>query len=304
MGAADVVPGVSGGTIAFISGIYDTLLNAIRSFNAKALQLLFAFKLKELWQHLNGTFLAVLLSGIATSIILFARVVLYLMEAHPIFLWSFFLGLVLASALLVGRKIQRWNAPVVLSLAIGTALAYYITVAVPIDTPAEWWFIFLSGAIAICAMILPGISGSFILLLLGKYHFILSTVKDLTQLKFSAEGIITIVCFATGCVTGLLSFSHLLNWLLKRHYDLTVALLTGFMLGSLNKVWPWREVIRTYTNSKGEVKTLLDQSVLPQTFEQLTGQDPQLLWAIVLLATGFAIVYFIEKASETTPTTN
>ncbi|HSI90301.1 MAG TPA: DUF368 domain-containing protein, partial [Adhaeribacter sp.] len=226
MGAADVVPGVSGGTIAFITGIYEELLNAIRSVNGEAVKLLVNFKIAALWKHINGSFLVVLVSGIFFSVALLARVVLYLLNNHPEMLWSFFFGLIVASAVIVSKKITRWNVGVILAGIIGIALAYFITVATPTETPEAYYFIFLSGAIAICAMILPGISGSFLLVLLAKYEYILNAVKD-----FKVD---VIAFFGLGCITGLLMFSHVLNWMLKKYHNVTVSLLTGFMIGSLN----------------------------------------------------------------------
>jgi putative membrane protein len=289
MGAADVVPGVSGGTIAFISGIYEELLNSIRSVNGQALKLLLGGKFKEFWYHINGTFLFVLLGGIGTSIVTLSRIILYLLQNYPEMLWSFFFGLVVASAVVISRKIERWTPGVVITGLVGIAVAYYITVAAPAETPTELWFIFLSGAIAICAMILPGISGSFILLLLGKYEYILGAVKELR--------IATILTFAVGCVVGLLSFSHALNWMLKHRFSVTVALLTGFMVGSLNKVWPWKEVVRTYTDRHGEVKPLLEQNVLPFNYTEITGRESYLVPCIILAIIGFSVVYFVEKFS-------
>ncbi len=297
MGAADVVPGVSGGTIAFISGIYERLINAIRSINGKALQYLFKFEVKSLWAHIDANFLIALFAGIFTSLLSLSRLVLYLMDNHPILLWSFFLGLVLASAITVGRKINQWGLWTTLALLVGAAVAFYVTVAVPVDTPTALWFIFLAGALAICAMILPGISGSFILLLMGKYHYIFSIIKEITGFKFTFEHIITILTFLAGCIVGLLSFSHVLNWMLRKYHNLTIALLTGFMVGSLNKVWPWRQVTQTYIDSKGNEKTLLDKSVLPNVYEQMTGKDAELVPALILIVLGFAMVYIIEKWS-------
>jgi putative membrane protein len=287
MGAADVVPGVSGGTIAFISGIYEELLSSIRSINGKALQLLASFKIKEFWAHINGNFLVVLLAGIGTSVVSLSRIIVFLLSNYPEMLWSFFFGLVVASALVVSRKITKWTIGVVIAGLIGTAIAYYITVASPAETPTSAWFIFLSGAIAICAMILPGISGSFILVLLGKYEYILNAVKDLS--------LSTIITFALGCIVGILSFSHILNWMLKRYFNVTVALLTGFMIGSLNKVWPWKQVLTTYTTSKGELKPLLEQNVSPLNYLELTGKEPYLIACILLAVFGFVLVYFLER---------
>ncbi|MBW7465793.1 putative membrane protein [Pontibacter aydingkolensis] len=294
MGAADVVPGVSGGTIAFITGIYEELLNSIRSVNGEAVKLLFKFKLLDLWKHINGNFLVVLISGILFSIALLARLVLFLLNDYPELLWSFFFGLIVASAVVVGKKISRWTLGVILAGLIGTALAYYITVATPTQTPESYWFIFVSGAIAICAMILPGISGSFLLVLLAKYEFILNAVKDL-----KAD---IILVFGLGCITGILSFSHVLNWMLKHYHNVTVALLTGFMVGSLNKVWPWKQTLETYTDRHGEVKPLVQENVLPGVYESVVGRESYLVYGIALALFGFFLVYLIDKfTNDETP---
>lgn len=288
MGAADVVPGVSGGTIAFITGIYQTLLDSIKSFDKEALKLLFQFKLTELWSHINGTFLLVLLSGIGTSIISLSKLILYLLKNQPILIWSFFFGLIIASTVLVFREVKNKNQIMVWVAAIAGALfAFLITRATPAETPEAYWFIFLSGAIAICAMILPGISGSFILVLLVKYEFILQSLQ--------AFNIPVIVVFASGCVVGLLSFAHLLSYLLKQYHDLTVSLLAGFMVGSLYKVWPWKQALETYVDRHGEVKPLVEQNLMPWVYEQATSQEPKLLFALLFLALGLALVLIIDR---------
>lgn len=287
MGAADVVPGVSGGTIAFITGIYEELLGSIRSVNGEAVKLLLRFKLVDFWRHINGSFLIVLLSGILFSIVSLSRLILYLLEFHAELLWSFFFGLIVASAVVVGKKIPRWTLGVVLFGLIGAAIAYYVTIATPTQTPEAYWFIFLSGAIAICAMILPGISGSFLLVLLAKYEFILGAVRDLR--------LSIVAVFGLGCLVGILSFSHVLNWALKNYHNATVALLTGFMVGSLNKVWPWKQTLETYTDRHGEVKPLVQENVLPGTFEVLTGQESYLQYAVLLAIFGFLFVYLIDR---------
>lgn len=292
MGAADVVPGVSGGTIAFITGIYEELLGSIRSVNGEAIKLLLHLNLKGFWKHINGNFLVVLIGGILFSIASLSRVILYLLENYPEMLWSFFFGLIVASAVVVSKKITRWRPAVILSGLVGAAIAYYVTVATPTQSPEAYWFIFLSGAIAICAMILPGISGSFLLVLLAKYEFILNSVKE-----FKLDVIIT---FGLGCVTGILAFSHVLNFMLKRYHNITVALLTGFMVGSLNKVWPWKETIETYTDRHGEVKPLVQENVLPGNYEALTGQEPYLLYGVLLAIFGFLLVYLIDRFTEDT----
>lgn len=262
MGAADVIPGVSGGTIAFITGIYETLLNSIRAFDLTALKLFFRGQWKAWWQKINGNFLFSLLAGIGISIFSLAKLMTWLLENHPIGIWSFFFGLIIASSILVAKEIKHWNLWSVVSGIIGIVIAYYITVVTPTETPNAWWFIILSGAIAICAMILPGISGSFILLLMGKYLFIMEAVHELRI------GILAL--FAVGAVAGIISFSHVLSWLLKNYHNVTVSLLTGFMVGSLNKVWPWKETLTTSVNGDGVIVPVMERNVSPAAFEQLT----------------------------------
>lgn len=286
MGMADVVPGVSGGTIAFISGIYEELLDSIRSVNATALKLLLRFRLAEFWRHINGRFLLPVLLGIAVAIFSLARLMTYLLVNHPIGIWSFFFGLIVASALLVAKQIGRWDWRTVLAFVVGAVAAWWITVATPAETPNDWWFVMLSGAIAICAMILPGISGAFILLLLGKYQYIMHAVGEFN--------IPVIVVFVIGAAAGIISFSHLLSWLLKHWHDVTVAVLMGFMVGSLNKVWPWKETVETYLDSHGVAQPLVQNNVTPGTFEQLTGQPSLLVQAVLLGIVGFLAIYGIE----------
>lgn len=287
MGAADVVPGVSGGTIAFISGIYDELIHSIKSIDVEALQLLAKLRFNDFWKKINGSFLIVLLSGIAVSIFSLAKLMLYLLENYPIIIWSFFFGLILISTPLVMREIRKWTIGVVLSFIGGVIIAYIITIITPSQTPEELWFVFISGVVAICAMILPGISGAFILVLLKKYHFIMTA---LTEFR-----LIIILVFAAGCVTGLLTFSRVLSWIFSKYHSIAVALLGGFMLGSLNKVWPWRKPLEYITNSKGEQTVAYDESVLPWNYLSDTGKDPQLFQAILMMALGVFLVVMIEK---------
>ena len=290
MGMADVVPGVSGGTIAFISGIYEELLDSIRSVDATALRLLLRFRLAEFWRHINGRFLLPVLLGIAVAIFSLARLMTYLLTNQPIAIWSFFFGLIVASALLVARQIGRWDWRTVLAFAVGAAAAWWITVATPAETPDDWWFVMLSGAIAICAMILPGISGAFILLLLGKYQYIMHAVGEFD--------IPVIAVFVIGAAAGIISFSHLLSWLLKHWHDVTVAVLMGFMVGSLNKVWPWKETVETYLDSHGVAQPLVQNNIAPGTFEQLTGQPSLLVQALLLGIVGFLVIYGIELVAR------
>lgn len=286
MGAADVVPGVSGGTIAFIAGIYEELINSIKSIDLQAVRLLLSLKFADFWKKINGTFLLSVVGGVAISIFSLARLMTWLLEHHPIYIWSFFFGLIIASSVLVAREIKHWNLGTVIALLAGAVIAYVITVMSPAETPNTWWFIILSGAIAICAMILPGISGAFILLLMGKYSYILGAVSHLE--------IGIILLFVVGALGGIISFSHLLSWLLKNHHTITVATLTGFMVGSLNKVWPWKETLRTYTDSHGYIKPLEEANVSPFRFEELYQAEPLLWQAIAMCAAGFLLIWGLE----------
>ena len=287
MGAADAIPGVSGGTIAFITGIYDELLLSINAVDAEALKLLFKMRIREFWAKINGNFLLVLVLGVGVGVILNLLLIDYLLKNHPIPVWSFFFGLILVSAPLILREIKEWNPRTIGMLLFGIVAAYLITILTPTSTPNELWFIFICGAIAICAMILPGISGAFILLLLGKYQYIATSVKELN--------IVVVLVFIAGCITGLLSFVRFLSWILKNYHNATVALLAGFMLGSLNKVWPWRKVLEYTTNSKGEQIPAFDKSVWPWEYVNVTGKDPQVFLAILMMAFGVLLVVLIEK---------
>lgn len=283
MGSADVVPGVSGGTIAFITGIYEELLNSIRSVDGQAIGLLLKFKIAGFWQKINGNFLAAVFGGIIVAVLSLAKLLSYLLATHPIQLWSFFFGLIVASTILVGKQVTKWSAGSIVTGLVGIVLAYLITITSGAQTTNATWFVFVAGMIAICAMILPGISGSFILVLLGKYIFILSAVKELKV------GIILI--FMAGCLVGILSFSHILSFLLKKYYNLTITFLMGIMIGSLNKVWPWKKTITTYTDRHGKVKPLLEQSILPGDFQG----ESYLMYAIIFAILGFTLVYLVEK---------
>ena len=290
MGAADVVPGVSGGTIAFITGIYEELLHSIKNIDLQALKLLFSLKLTDFWKKINGNFLLSVVSGIAISIFSLAKLMTWLLAHHPIYIWSFFFGLIIASSVLIAKEIRQWNIFTVIALLAGACTAYAITVMTPAETPDSWWFIILSGAIAICAMILPGISGAFILLLMGKYTYILGAVSNLN--------IGVLLLFIIGAVAGIISFSHLLSWLLKNHHTLTVSLLTGFMIGSLNKVWPWKETLQTYTDSHGVQKALVESNISPQHFGELTGTAPLVWEAALMCLLGFMLIYGIEMFAQ------
>ncbi len=287
MGAADIVPGVSGGSIALITGIYGKLLDSINSFNAKNLKLLLSFHFKPFYKSVNGTFLLSLLFGILTSIFTLSKLITYLMEEHPVPLWSFFCGLILVSAFVILKGITRWHLGVVFALIVGTISAYFITELPPVSSPEAIWFTFLSGAIAICAMILPGISGSFLLLILGKYETILNAVSE--------RDFMTLGVFAGGCIVGILSFSRVISWLLKKYYSVTIGLLSGFMLGSMNKLWPWKLVTAYRTSSSGEEKPFLTENLWPGEYLSQVGQDPKLGLAIAAFLFGILLVVGIER---------
>lgn len=287
MGAADAVPGVSGGTVAFITGIYEELLDAIRSITPAALVTLVRQGPGAFWTRINGNFLLVLVSGILLSLLSLARAAVYLLDHHPTLLWAFFFGLILASSVWMLRQVPGWNGGNLLGLWLGASVAFALTLMTPVQAQITPAVVFLSGAVAICAMILPGISGSFILLLLGMYAPIMGAIKNL-ELEI-------IGLFLAGCVVGLLSFSHLLSWAFKRYHGLTLAVLTGFMLGSLNKVWPWKYTTAYRIDRHNEQVPLLQENVLPGTYQALTGVDPQLWLALALMLAGAAMVYILEN---------
>lgn len=281
MGAADVVPGVSGGTIAFLVGIYEELINSIKSVNTHTIKLFFTLRWKEFWSAINGSFLLSVITGIAISFMSLAKIITYLLTKHPILVWSFFFGLVLASTWFVSKRIKKWTVAPVLSFVIGAIAAFFITVATPAETPESYWFIFLCGSIAICAMILPGISGSFILVLLGKYFFMMDVIQNFK--------ITYIATFISGAAIGIVLFSNVLSFLLRKFHDLTIALLTGFMFGSLNKVWPWKEVIQTIVDRHGVTKPLIEVNVAPNAY----------IWqSILLMLIGFGLVAVLEVVSS------
>lgn len=284
MGAADVVPGVSGGTIAFISGIYEELLGSISNVNLKLFKTLKNEGFKTAWKQLNGNFLLALFIGIFVSIISLAKVIKYLLENEPILLWSFFFGLVLASIIYIAKQITKWNFISIIILVLGAFLAYYITTLNPlVSERSSSLYILFAGAIAICAMILPGISGSFILVLLGAYKPLLDALND--------RDFKTILTFMAGAIIGLLSFSKVLKWLFANYKNYTLAVLTGFIIGSLNKIWPWKETLTWRTNSHGIKVPFNQQSISPFSFEG----DAQLTFAIVIAVIGFGLILLMEK---------
>jgi putative membrane protein len=274
MGAADIVPGVSGGTIAFITGIYGRLVAAIAAFDVTLLRLLLGGRIAAAWEHVDGSFLVALMAGIGTSLLGLSHALGLLLERQPLLLWSFFFGLVAASALLLLRRVSTWHLPAWLGLAAGVLLAVAVALAPALSLPAQPLSFFFAGALAICAMILPGVSGSFILVLLGLYPALLDALREL-QLA-------TLALFAAGAACGLLAFSRLLNLLLHRHHSTTLATLTGFLVGSLLLLWPWKR-------SEGAAVELMWPS---QYAAQVA--DAQLLFCLLCAVVGVFAVWLIE----------
>jgi putative membrane protein len=283
MGAADVVPGVSGGTIAFISGIYEELITSINNINVSLIKSFLKEGFFAGWKKLNGSFLLSIVIGIAISVLSLVKSIKWLLENEPVLLWSFFFGLVIASIFFVAKQITKWTLATVLGFIIGSFVAYYITTLPPLGTNSSSWFLFFSGALAICAMILPGISGAFILVLLGAYKPVIDAIDN--------RNFKTILILGVGAIIGLLSFSKLLKWLFKNYHNLTLAILTGFIFGSLNKIWPWKKVLTWRMNSHKEKVPLLEQSISPFSFEG----DNQLAIAVLLMIIGFLTIFILEK---------
>ncbi|MBK8903413.1 MAG: DUF368 domain-containing protein [Anaerolineaceae bacterium] len=251
MGASDIVPGVSGGTMAFILGIYEELIDAIRTLGRPHfLEAVFKFRIKDILQILNWEFLLAVVTGIFIAIITLSHALESLLINHPVFLWSFFFGLVLASVLVVSKRVKRWSPSLVIVLLMGAVAAYLIVGLVPVQTPNDWWFLIVSGAVASCALILPGISGAFLLVLLGKYQYVLGSVNDLRA--GDVEAAVPLILVAIGAVLGLVTFAQILGWLFKQHHDLTVSLLIGLMVGSLRKIWPWKLDIEWLQDAAGQ----------------------------------------------------
>lgn len=287
MGSADVVPGVSGGTMAFILGIYEELIDSIREVGQpRFIKAVAGFKIKEVFQILNWPFLLSVVTGIFLAILTLAQGLEWMLENQAVLLWSFFFGLVLASVFTVSKRVGKWGAGPLIALAVGAVGAYILVGAVPVQTPETWWFLFLSGALAICAMILPGISGAFILVLLGKYQFILGAVND--------RDIVTIALVGMGAVVGLVTFAQVLGWLFKRYHDITVAVLIGFMVGSLRKIWPWKETVETMLDRHGVLVPLVEKNIAP-AFTVNGAFNTEIALALLLAVAGFVLVLLLDR---------
>jgi putative membrane protein len=287
MGSADIVPGVSGGSIALVTKIYEELLESINSFDLEALKLLAKFDILGFWKHVNAGFLLPLILGILTSIFTFSKAITFFIENYPIPLWSFFCGLILISSIIILRDIKRWTIGAVILFPVGIVVAYFITELPMISLPNNIWFTFIAGAIAICAMILPGISGSFFLLILGKYEYILQAVNN--------RDLLVLAIFALGCITGLLLFSRVISWFLKNYHGVTLSFLSGFMIGSINKIWPWKKILSYRMSSSGTQKPFLTENILPHVYLSETGQEPNFLIAILAFLIGVVLVVGLER---------
>ena len=304
MGAADVVPGVSGGTIAFISGIYEELIETIHNIDLGFFKIWKKDGFSKAWKHYNLSFLLALFSGVFISIISLAKLITWLLDTYPVMVWSFFFGLVIASIVYVGKQVDRWRLSVIIALIVASVLSYLITIADPIGSPESTWFLFFAGFIAIIAMILPGISGAFILLLLGAYTTVIGIVTQLgegvttlnSSLFLGAFG--KLLIFGVGAIVGLKSFSKVLNWMFKHHKNLTLAVLTGFMIGALNKIWPWKEILQYRMNHAGEQVPFIERSILPQNYDG----NPQILYAIIFAIIGFLTIFLLERFADKSKT--
>jgi putative membrane protein len=310
MGAADVIPGVSGGTIAFITGIYREFIGALHKLDHHALRMLFTGKWGTLWRYINAPFLLTLMLGIFTAVLSLATLITYLLEAYPVFLWAFFFGLIVASIVVVFGKFERFRLSLLLFILVGALVAYFVSTSSVIRTPDTPPFVFMAGVISIMAMILPGVSGSFLLVVLDKYNYVIGAVSSVSEaLRSTASGLFAgdwsgiavawadtqwfvLLMFYLGALTGLIGFSKVLNWLFQRFYDPTIALLIGFLVGSLSKVWPWKTTVETYTDRHGEVKPLVEENVLPPQLDDHT------LAAVGLALVGFVLVYGLERLSH------
>ncbi len=282
MGAANVIPGVSGGTIALITGIFERLINAIKSFNIKALKLLFKFKIKELLQHIDFWFLLSLFLGVGIAIISVAKLFEYLFEYYPIYIWAFFFGLVLASVYFVGKEIEKWNFGVIISFISGATIAILISILNPLGENSSFYYLLICGAIAACSMILPGLSGSFILILLGNYELVM--IDSITNMNFNV-----LLPVAIGALLGILSFSHFLSWVFKKFRNQTIGTLTGFVLGSVMILWPWKDQI---------MKTFGDKEELIGYKWNIPNIDSEFFIALAIIIVGMISIFAMEKLAD------
>jgi len=280
MGAANVIPGVSGGTMALILGIYEELINAIRSINLKFVRSITHFKIKEALSSVSWPFLVPIGLGVLLATFSLAEVLSWLLERYPVIVWSFFFGLILSSVITVSKVIKHWRISTIVAVAVGTIIAYGLFGVIPVSTPNAAWFIFVSGCIAICAMILPGISGAYVLVLMGKYQYILEALNN--------KDFFTLFIISAGALVGLISFAQILGWLLKRYHDLTMAILIGLMCGSLRKIWPWKETLTTFIDRQGKEIPSLQSNIIPSSFTS------EVFYALLFMLIGILLVWSLD----------
>jgi len=280
MGAANVIPGVSGGTMALILGIYEELINAIRSINLKFARSITHFKIKEALSSVSWPFLVPIGLGVLLATFSLAEVLSWLLERYPVIVWSFFFGLILSSVITVSKVIKHWRISTIVAVAVGTIIAYGLFGVIPVSTPNAAWFIFVSGCIAICAMILPGISGAYVLVLMGKYQYILEALNN--------KDFFTLFIISAGALVGLISFAQILGWLLKRYHDLTMAILIGLMCGSLRKIWPWKETLTTFIDRQGKEIPSLQSNIIPSSFTS------EVFYALLFMLIGILLVWSLD----------
>lgn len=291
MGAANVIPGVSGGTIALITGIFEKLINSIKSFNLTAFSLLVKGDLKGFARHVNLTFLLMVFAGIGVSIISLAKLLGFLFENYPIHIWAYFFGLILASVYFVGKRVEKWNISSIIAIIAGTVAAVSISILSPATENDSLLYLFVCGMVAACSMILPGLSGSFVLILMGNYQLVM--IDAVNELDV---GLLIPVVIGAGF--GLMAFSYILSWVFKKFKDQTIALLTGFITGSLAILWPWKHTLTTFVDRHGEVQPLKQENVLPWNYSDITGNDAHIFFAFGLMIIGFLSIWFIEKYAE------
>lgn len=291
MGAANVIPGVSGGTIALITGIFERLINAIKSFNITAIKILLKGDFKEFAKHVDLAFLISVFIGVGVSIISFAKLLGYLFENYPIHIWAYFFGLILASVYFVGKRVDNWNLSSIVSIIFGVAMAIGISILTPASENDGLIYLFICGAIAACSMILPGLSGSFVLILLGNYQLVM--IDAVNEFNIS---ILTPVVVGAGF--GLLAFSYILSWVFKKYKNQTIALLTGFIAGSLAILWPWKETVTTIIDRHGETIPLKQSNVFPWNYTEITNNESHFIFAVILMVIGFISIWILEKYAE------
>jgi putative membrane protein len=290
MGAAEIVPGVSGGTIAFITGIYQRLLHAIGAFTPALVKVYREKGLRGLWVRTDAVFLLVLAAGMATSVFTLARLISFALSNYAIFVWGFFFGLIVASIYLVILEIKEWHLNPALTMVLGTVIGFIVTQFVPLEPDVGPFLLFLGGAVAVCAWILPGLSGSFILLLLGLYATVLEAINSLNLVLLGS--------LALGCILGLVCFSRVLTWMFQKYREETLGLLVGFMIGALAKVWPWKHTLSYQMGNAGQQIPLVQEVVTPHTFQEITGGDPQILLVVAIGVLGLALVIVLERITR------